>query len=340
MSGTSIATMPGRDGLIQFAKDTQGSAIVPPAYRQWRDRQGVVHVGDPGWRDRKNGLVVSEGEPRVADILMACTLGASMGLTNPMEALMRIYVIGGRPTASAELGLSKARDAGHKVRIVLLDGDNPGWKVMIERADDKGFWHEVVLRLSWARAMGYTVSKPGKNGGMIEPSPQWRDDPLNMLRHRAVVRCIRQACPEVLFGTLIPDEAERLAEIEDDAEPPAVASAEVVRAAIGSPDTPAGGEVIVEAEAELVEQAVTMRDLTLELKRLGLVGDDAREKVRACLEPGMPHASELASAADLTEAELALAVETLRSMSRVPVETIEDLQEDLTIEDPPEEATE
>ena len=79
------------DQQKEFAKIASSSALVPVAYR---------------------------GKP--ADILIAVMLGQSMGLSMS-ESLLRIDVIGGKPTASAELIASNVRKAGHKLRVQTTD---------------------------------------------------------------------------------------------------------------------------------------------------------------------------------------------------------------------------
>ena len=135
----------------------------------------VVSVGDllpPAYR----------GKP--ANVLLAMGLGKAMGLS-PAEALYRIHVIQGRPTAAAELIASNVRKAGHRLRV---SGDETQARATIIRADDPDFEFESVWTLDRARKLDLT-SKDG-----------WKKQPGTMMRWRAVTEVARLACPEALYG--------------------------------------------------------------------------------------------------------------------------------------------
>jgi len=135
----------------------------------------VVAVGDllpPAYR----------GKP--ANVLLAMGLGKAMGLS-PAEALYRIHVIQGRPTAAAELIASNVRKAGHRLRV---SGDETQARATIVRADDPEFEFESVWTLERARKLDLA----NKDG--------WKKQPGTMMRWRAVTEVARLACPEALYG--------------------------------------------------------------------------------------------------------------------------------------------
>jgi len=148
----------------QFAETVAGSSILPRAYRE-----------DPG------------------AVLVAVNLGSAMGLT-PAEALYRIHVIEGKPSASAELITSNVRRAGHRLRI---KGDAQSAVVQIVRADDPDWTYEVTWTMADAQRAGLT----GKS--------VWKAYPAAMLRARAITECARQACPEALYGVTYTEEEAR-----------------------------------------------------------------------------------------------------------------------------------
>lgn len=141
----------------EFAQLAQGAGIVPQAYR---------------------------GKP--ADIFVAVNFGDSIGL-NPAESLYRINVIQGKPTMSAELILSKVREAGHKLRIIK-DEKNMSVTAQIIRADDPDFTFEETRDAKWAQAMG------------LANKDNYKKQPMTMLKWRAVTAVAREACPEALYG--------------------------------------------------------------------------------------------------------------------------------------------
>lgn len=141
----------------------------------------------------KAGILPIAYKNRPADIIVAMGLGQSMGLS-PMESVYRINVIGGKPTASAELIASQVRKAGHRLRI-RKDERKMSATCTIYRADDPEYPFEVTRDKAWADRMGLS----GKDN--------YKKQPLTMLTWRAVTACAREACPEALYGVAYtPDE--------------------------------------------------------------------------------------------------------------------------------------
>lgn len=157
------------------------------------------------------------GKP--ANVLLAVGLGAPMGLT-PSEALYRIDVIGGKPTASAELIASNVRKAGHKLRVIPSE---TSCTAQIIRADDPDFTFEVTRDMNWAKDMGLI----GKDN--------YKKQPGTMLQWRAITAVARLACPEALYGvSYTADELEDLGERRALAAPQASAVAALANAAAAS----------------------------------------------------------------------------------------------------------
>lgn len=121
-----------------------------------------------------------------ANVLVAIGLGQSMGLS-PAESLYRIDVIGGKPTASAELIAANVRKAGHKLRV-RVDEAAQSVTASIVRADDPEFEHTVTRDLNWAKQMG------------LASKDNYKKQPTTMLQWRAISAVARLACPEALYG--------------------------------------------------------------------------------------------------------------------------------------------
>lgn len=166
MSDELVTTTPQGDSLYMtqkdYAKIASRSELVPQAYR---------------------------GKP--ADALIAITLGQAMGL-NMAESLYRINVIGGKPTAAAELIAANVRKAGHRLRVV---GDEQSCTATIVRADDPDFEHSVTRDVAWAQRMG------------LASKENYKKQPGTMLQWRAITAVARIACPDALYGVAYtPDE--------------------------------------------------------------------------------------------------------------------------------------
>lgn len=149
---------------MEYARVVSASELLPPSYR---------------------------GKPQ--NVLVAVGLGQAMGLS-PMESMMRIDVIQGTPTASAELIASNVRKAGHKLRVVT-DEAAMSVTATIVRADDPDFEHSVTRDMKWAQQMGLA----GKDN--------YKKQPLTMLEWRAITAVARKAASEALYGVAYtPDE--------------------------------------------------------------------------------------------------------------------------------------
>ena len=126
------------------------------------------------------------GKP--ANVLLAIGLGEAMGLT-PAVALSYIYVVDGKPTASAQLITANVRRAGHKL-WTEEDPERQSVTCTIVRSDMPEHPISVTRDIEWARQMGLANKDNYKKQGMT------------MLQWRAITACARLACPEALCGVM------------------------------------------------------------------------------------------------------------------------------------------
>lgn len=144
---------------MQYAKTVCQGSLVPSAYR---------------------------GQP--ANVLIAMDFGRSMGLS-PAESLYRITVIGGRPSASAELIAANVRRAGHRLRVKKDDRARKSTCEIVRR-DDPDF----TFTATWDMAKAQQANLSNKEN--------WRKYPMAMLTARSITECARDACPEALYGVV------------------------------------------------------------------------------------------------------------------------------------------
>ncbi|MGW6652444.1 recombinase RecT [Streptomyces rubiginosohelvolus] len=168
----SLATMTAQEAW-RFSEALAGAALLPGEYR-----------GNPG------------------SVLWALEYGRALGL-DVVTTITTIHVIKGKPTQSADLMLSRAREAGHRVRI---KSDRERCVVSIVRHDDPDDENVIEWTLEDAKT---ALLYPGK------PDSNWAKYPRAMLRARAIAECVRAACPEVLHGAIYT--AEELGARVDDA---------------------------------------------------------------------------------------------------------------------------
>lgn len=132
-----------------------------------------------------SSLLPQELRGKPSDVLVAILYGQELGLA-PMQAIQSIYVVKGRPTISAQLWVSLARRAGHKVRV--LDEQPDLCTVEVERGDDPTEKARVTYTLDMAKTAG------------LMSNANWKNHPHAMLYARAVSTACRRACPEIALG--------------------------------------------------------------------------------------------------------------------------------------------
>lgn len=193
-----------------------------------------------------SALVPDAYRNRPENLLVALGYAEALGLA-PMVAIQQINVIKGKPTMSAQLMASLARRAGHKLRISKVDGGV--WAQLVRRDDP-----DHIFRAYWDMARAKSAGLTGKGG-------QWANDPMTMLKWRAVSEVVREACPEVLAGAYTAEEMDWEA-ADTSGQPPRVdvshlvPDAQPVTTEVADPDT---GEIIpVEdtVDAEVIDDEV------------------------------------------------------------------------------------
>jgi hypothetical protein len=157
-SGAEIVQFRPRNTLsakIEYAKALAESGLLPAVYR---------------------------GKP--ANVLWAQEYAESLRLST-MAIVNGIFVIEGKPTASAALISSLVRTAGHRLRVT---GNDQKAVAEIVRKDDPGF----TFRAEWTIDRAKQAGLLGKN--------TWKQYPAAMLKARAVTEAARDACEEALNG--------------------------------------------------------------------------------------------------------------------------------------------
>lgn len=118
------------------------------------------------------------------NLLLAQEYAAALDLP-VMTVVQSVYIVDGRPTASAQLIGALVRRAGHRLRVT---GTDTAAVAEIVRCDDPEFTFRSEWTLDRARAAGLA----GKG--------TWKAYPAAMLKARAITEVARDACPEALSG--------------------------------------------------------------------------------------------------------------------------------------------
>ncbi|MFJ7337848.1 recombinase RecT [Streptomyces sp. NPDC101116] len=187
-----------------------------------------------------------------ASVLWAMEYGRALGL-DVVTTITTIHVIKGKPTQSADLMLSRAREAGHRVRI---KPERTRCVVSVQRADDPD--DETVIEWTLddavtARLCEIRNDRPYARDQKNQPT-SWEKYPRAMLRSRAIAEAVRTACPEVLHGAIYtPEELGEVVDQEGNpviverADAPQMATATVVQSTPNTPPQPEHRDYLAEA---------------------------------------------------------------------------------------------
>ena len=170
-------------------------------------------------------LLPQEYRNNPGSVLWAMEYGRALGL-DVVTTITTIHVIKGKPTQSADLMLSRAREAGHKVRIRQEPGK---CTVSIWRSDDPDFENAITWTYDDAVTAGLCEMRDNRPYSRSQKGEKqnWEKYPRAMLRARAIAECVRSACPEVLHGAIYT--AEELGARVDDAGLPMDAEVQQLR---------------------------------------------------------------------------------------------------------------
>lgn len=140
----------------------------------------------------KSDLCPDAYRHKPANVFFAAMEGHKFGW-DPITALHRIYVVGSRPTLTAEAMLGIVRRCGHKVTIT---GDDRR-AVASGLRGDTGETHSAVFTVEMADRAGLRTRKGGP----------WHQYPDIMLQWRAITKLCRFLFSDVLLGMVYtPDE--------------------------------------------------------------------------------------------------------------------------------------
>lgn len=159
--------------------ETPGAEIV-----QFRPRNSLSSKLTYAKALAESGLLPAVYRGKPANVLWAQEYAESLHLST-MAIVNGIYIIEGKPTASAALISGLVRTAGHRLRVT---GNDQKAVAEIVRKDDPGF----TFRSEW------TIER-AKQAGLLNKNT-WKQYPAAMLKARAVTEAARDACEEALNG--------------------------------------------------------------------------------------------------------------------------------------------
>lgn len=138
-------------------------------------------------------LLPAQYRGRPGNLIMAAEMAKSLNL-HPITAITAMYVINGKPTASAALMSALVRRAGHKLRVKGNGLKATAWLI---RADDPDFEYEVT----WELKRNPEGNPNAEDAGLLGKDT-WRNYPASLLKWRAISQVCRDGAEEALMGLL------------------------------------------------------------------------------------------------------------------------------------------
>lgn len=166
---------------MAYARSLASSGLIPKAFRSSRG-------GEEGLKET------------VANVLLATELGNTMGLT-PLQALVQVNVVEGKPGLGAEAQLAQVLQAGHDIYVDEDRSDRTKATVVAQRTGQDRV-HTFTYTLDDAVAAGLcriVEDKPYARSAGGQPLP-WETSTPDMLVWRAVTRCCKRLFPDVVGG--------------------------------------------------------------------------------------------------------------------------------------------
>lgn len=133
---------------------------------------------------------------------IALQFGEMMGFGNPMACFQNIYVVNGRPSASADSMLAACFNHPEFINYEQKGNEKESITTITRK-----FKSGVEKDFTRKHTIDMSADKIGK-------FPQWKSDPENMLKHRSDAKACRSAFPEIFSGIYIEDEAREI-EVQD-----------------------------------------------------------------------------------------------------------------------------
>ncbi|MXV35933.1 hypothetical protein GS535_05100 [Saccharibacter sp. EH611] len=227
-----------------------------------------------------SGMVPREYAGKAAAIVIACQMGAELGLA-PMQSLQNIAVINGRPSVWGDTLLALVRSSpvcDDVVEHIEGDGDALTAVCVATRKGKK----PVEARFSYADA---------RTAGLLNKTGPWKTYPRRMLQMRARGFALRDAFPDVLRGLITAEEAQDIP--VDDATP-----TQPISHKERTPSLSEAGKKRVEDGANALIERVMGVSTRGELE--AITSEDAVKKQRVFLRQRMP---ELADRVDQVVSE-------------------------------------
>jgi hypothetical protein len=202
----------------------------------------------------ESDLLPGHYKKRPANLLIALEYAEAFGIA-PINAISSVFVIDGKPSASADLIAALIRRAGHKLRV---EGDDKHATATLIRADDPDYEYVASWDLDKA-----------KQARLLDKGT-WKTYPGALLRARAITEVARMGASDALFGVIYTPE-EVGADVNEDGVPITTGVVEAVEAS--GRDWP--------AEAEQMTDADNLRALWNECAAWGELTDGLRETFTA-----------------------------------------------------------
>ena len=184
----------------------------------------------------KSSFCPSSMRGKPGDILVACQMGAEVGLS-PIQAIQNIAVINGKPSIWGDAALA-------------LVQSHPACEDIVESFDEKTITATCTVRRKGRSSITRTFSQAdAEKAGLWGKSGPWKQYTKRMLQMRARGFAVRDSFPDALKGLITAEEARDYPTVETTATIPETSYMEPIKA-------PEAVEVELEEESEPLEPPV------------------------------------------------------------------------------------
>ncbi len=165
----------------------------------------------------KSVILPSHLRNRPADVFATILMGRDLGLT-PMQAMLGIYCVEGRPSLATDTAVALILRSGVAEYFACVESTGASATYATKR---RGTPQE--RRLTW------TLEQANK-AGLLRAGSNWTKYPETMLRRRAAMSLARDVYPDVIGGMHDPDE---LRDLQDDAD---IATGKMIDVPVAPPE--------------------------------------------------------------------------------------------------------
>jgi len=151
----------------------------------------------------KSNLLPGDYAGRPENCFIALQFGEMLGFSNPMSCFQNVYVVKGKPSASAD-------------SMIAAVFNHPDFMDYQQEGDEKQSITTITRKLKSGKEKSFSMRHTIQmSKDKLKAGSQWDSDPALMLKHRSDAKACRAAFPEIFAGIHTLDELQNVVEVQD-----------------------------------------------------------------------------------------------------------------------------